>query len=130
MNGLVIAEAASLLDIEQVKDIRRSVLCGELNWPRETVEDPADSGAILFLASLGPKPVACARLIVREGETHIECVAVLARFRRMGIGRALMAALEAKAGASTHVLVAGPNQAFFEACAYLEISGSHLLKAI
>jgi ribosomal protein S18 acetylase RimI-like enzyme len=130
LTGLVIAEAASALDIEQVRDIRRSVLCGELNWPRETVEDPADSGAILFLASLGPKPLASARLIKREGQWHIESLAVLQRFRRQGIGRALLAAMEARAASSTHIFQLGPNQAFFSSCGYLEISGPHLVKAI
>lgn len=125
---MTITEAVSALDIEQVRDIRRSVLCGELNWPTDSVEDPADSGAVLFLASVGPKPVGSLRLILRQGKHHIECLAVLERFRRQGIGRALMQAAEAKAGATTYAAALGPNQAFFTACAYLQKNDSNLLE--
>jgi GNAT superfamily N-acetyltransferase len=120
VKGLLVSLAKSPFDIEQVRDIRRSVLCGELNWPREVVEDPADldPSASLFLASLGPKPLASARLIRREGAWHAEALAVLPHFRGQGAGRALLSALE---DAANGRLWAAPTDAaapFFEHCGY------------
>ena len=128
MSLFSVHEAASQLDIEQVRDIRRSVLCGELNWPREAVEDPVDAKGILFLASAGHKPVASLRLVRREGKFQVECLAVLERFRRQGIGRALLEAAEAKAKACCQAHVIGPNRAFFEACGYAATSIPELLE--
>lgn len=122
MSSVSVAPAQSPLDIEQVRDLRRSVLCGELNWPREFVDDPADSGASLFLASLGAKPVGSARLSIHDGAGQAELLAVLPRFRRQGIGRLLLEALEAEARKRSlsclRSLAVGDSRAFFEACGY------------
>ena len=118
MTTFSVSIAESSLDIEQARDIRRSALCGELNWPREIVSDPADLDATLAIAMLGAKPVASARLIRRDGVDHIELLAVLERFRKMGIGRSLLEVLEKKSGQAVHVLAPGPESAFFEHCGY------------
>ena len=118
MTGLKISEVTSPLDVEQARDIRRSVLCGELNWPREVADDPADLEARLFLASLGPKPLGSARLIQRKGAWHIEALAVLRPFRGLGVGKALLKALEqAAAGPLCSAPQAG-LEPFFEHCGY------------
>jgi ribosomal protein S18 acetylase RimI-like enzyme len=127
MTSLQVALASSTLDLEQARDLRRSVLCGELNWPREVVEDPADLESMVLLACLGPKPVGSARLIRRDGQYHIECLAVLERFRRQGIGRALLSFAEAKAQSCVVALVTGTDIAFFERCGYSFVSESESL---
>lgn len=123
MTTLAVTVAQSALDIEQVRDIRRSVLCGELNWPRELVQDPSDTQALLVLASLGAKPVGSARLIKRDSKFQIEVVAVLERFRRQGIGRAMLVALESRAKGELLVMHPGPDTAFFERCGYVRHKG-------
>ena len=99
MQGLTVDFASSALDIEQVRDLRRSVLCGELHWPRDIVQGPQDDGAHLALAMLGPKPVASGRLSKHEGDWAVDLIAVVAALRQKGVGRAVMEALEAKAKA-------------------------------
>jgi ribosomal protein S18 acetylase RimI-like enzyme len=125
MIDLRVVVASTNLDKEQVRDLRRSVLCGELNWPRESVEDPSDDRSVLLLASLGPKPVGCVRL-QQEGHTfHIEVLAVLERFRKQGIGRRLVLELEKKAqemGATAMAVLAPLSIApFFEHLGYQSI---------
>jgi GNAT superfamily N-acetyltransferase len=119
--------ASSNLDLEQARDLRRSVLCGELNWPREVVDDPADAQGSVFLAMLGPKPVGSARLIQREGKFHVECLAVLERFRRQGIGRALLSSMEQRAQSCVVVLAQGAHVEFFEHCGYSFMSDAESL---
>lgn len=121
MTGLNLVFAQTALDIEQVRDIRRSVLCGELNWPRELVQDPSDNQGLLILASLGAKPVGSARLIQRDGKYQIEVFAVLDRFRRQGIGRAMLSALELRAQESVVIMHPGPDTSFFERCGYTRL---------
>jgi GNAT superfamily N-acetyltransferase len=111
-----VVAVTTALDLAQARDLRRSVLCGELNWPRELVEDPVDEASFLVLASLGPKPLGSARLARRGADFHIEVLAVLDRFRRQGLGRALVAALEQEARsaqARTILALTPPAQAPF-----------------
>ncbi|MES2201809.1 MAG: GNAT family N-acetyltransferase [candidate division FCPU426 bacterium] len=114
--------ATSDLDIEQVRDLRRSVLCGEFHWPRELVEDPVDRSSILALATLGPKPVGCARLCQRGSTWHIEVLAVLERQRGQGLGKAILATLEGRArnaGASSLRVLCPPDLSpYFERQGY------------
>jgi GNAT superfamily N-acetyltransferase len=122
VTGLKVSVATSSLDIEQVRDLRRSVLCGEMNWSREWVEDPSDAKAVLALASVGQKPVASARLAERDGKFYVEVLAVLERFRRQGIGRRLMSTLEQwtqeRKGSGLSVLAPSSIAPFFEHLGY------------
>jgi GNAT superfamily N-acetyltransferase len=122
MKGLRIAAVGSGLELEQARDIRRSVLCGECNWPREIVDGAQDEGAVLFLASLGPKPLGTLRLRVEGSEGILELLAVLDRFRGQGIGRELLEAAEAEALSRglRQLSVAAPNSALFSKLGFLD----------
>jgi GNAT superfamily N-acetyltransferase len=125
---IAITFASSALEKAQIQDLRRSVLCGELHWPREIVEDDADGAAQLALATLGAKPVATGRLIEREGCFYLELVAVLQRFRALGIGRSLVEAIEARArqAGATRLRVLAPDSArdYFGKLGYLPLGSA------
>lgn len=122
MTSLTLSFCQARLDLEQARDLRRSVLCGELGWPREVVNDPADAQGQVALGLLGPKPVATARLAQRQGEWTIEAMAVLPAFRGKGIGRSLIETLELRARAlgvlRLSLLCPESAQAYFERFAY------------
>ena len=88
----------SSMDVEQCFDIRRSVFCGILNKPSESVFDENDRDAIHALATKGNKPVGSGRVALRDGEWWMELVAVLPGFQGDGAGRSLVEALVAEAG--------------------------------
>ncbi len=111
--------AVSAFDLEQARDLRRSVLCGELDWPREAVLDPQDdSAAEVWLAWLQDKPVATARLALRDSQASLEALAVLPLYRRQGLGRQLILHLAAlaKTQGQTQLLALSPESpaAFFQ----------------
>jgi N-acetylglutamate synthase-like GNAT family acetyltransferase len=126
--------ATQSLEIEQVRDLRRSILCGELHWPREVVEEAADQGAFLALALLGAKPVGCARLHSDGGNWQLEALAVLQRFRKQGIGAALIRKLEATAlqeGAqSLQVLAPQGLEPYFLKLGFTQKAGPKLEKRL
>jgi len=103
-------------------DLRRSVLCGELNWDRAAVADGQDANAELLLGFDGPKPVATARLLQRESRWLLELCAVLPQRRRQGWGRAMADALAQKAreqGATQlHALAPRASAPFFLSCGF------------
>lgn len=84
--------ARGALELEQARDLRRSVLCGELHLSRDLVDDGLDPGDWLGLAWAGPKPVGTLRLRLQGSEAMVEHLAVLPGWRRQGVARALMAA--------------------------------------
>lgn len=114
---------AMALEREQAQDLRRSVLCGELHYSRDLVQDGFDAlpGAWLGLALAGPKPVGTLRLR-QEGSWMLEHLAVLPAWRRRGVGRGLVnAALgQARAAGAAEVLACGPEAAgpFFSALGF------------
>jgi N-acetylglutamate synthase-like GNAT family acetyltransferase len=114
----------STLEREQAQDLRRSVLCGELNWDRELVADGFDAGATVALALEGEKPVATGRLIERTGRWWLDLVAVLPKQRRLGFGRELVDFLAVSAGAKgvqdLWVLTPAGSAPFFQACGFIE----------
>jgi GNAT superfamily N-acetyltransferase len=126
MKGLQVAAVRGALELEQIQDLRRSVLCGELNWPRDVVREPQDATASHFLASLGSKPVGSARLSEIGGRFFLELLLVLSSFRRQGIGRELVAAAAAEAqkkGAlSLELLVDESLEEYFLRQAFLRVA--------
>ena len=131
---ITIGFVSSSLERAQAEDLRRSVLCGELHWPREVVEEKGDSAAQLALVCLGPKAIATGRLIQREGFWHLELLAVLERFRKQGVGKRLVEALEERAlqqGATRlRVLATEELCAYFGKMGYLPLDGPMLEKLI
>jgi GNAT superfamily N-acetyltransferase len=121
--GIVVRGCEGPLDREQAQDLRRSVLCGELHYSRELVDDGQDaaSGVWLALALAGPKPVGTLRL-QRQGAWMLEHLAVLPRWRRQGVGRALVQAalISAAQAQAREVLACGPLSAgaFFGALGF------------
>ncbi|HTB21172.1 MAG TPA: GNAT family N-acetyltransferase [bacterium] len=119
--------AASKLERELAQDLRRSVLCGELNWGREAVDDGWDQGADVALVSDREKPVATGRLLQRSQRWWLDLVAVLPRHRRQGLGRelaAFLAGLAREKGAdSLWVLAPPPSVPFFQACGFVRDQG-------
>ena len=74
---------------ETLRVIRFAVFVDEQNVPPEVEMDERDPHCIHLLALIGEAPVATARVdIAHEGK--VGRLAVLARHRRQGIGRALM----------------------------------------
>ena len=114
--------AASKLERELAQDLRRSVLCGELNWGREAVDDGWDQEACVALLSVLEKPVATARLLQRSGLWWLDLLAVLPGHRRQGLGRALVSFLadlaREKGVQGLWVLVPLQNVPFFQACGF------------
>jgi GNAT superfamily N-acetyltransferase len=121
--GILVRAFAGPLDREQAQDLRRSVLCGELHYSRELVDDGQDQapGVWLGLALDGPKPVGTLRL-QRQGAWMLEHLAVLPRWRRQGVGRALVQAAIAAAtqAQASEIIACGPETAaaFFRAVGF------------
>ena len=92
-------------ELAQCHDIRREVFVDEQGVPLHEEMDAHDATATHFLAFLGGQPVGTARLrTLPDGTPKAERVAVRRAWRRHGIGRALMCALEDAARAPELVL--------------------------
>jgi GNAT superfamily N-acetyltransferase len=126
----------SVLERELAQDLRRSVLCGELNWGRELVDDGWDGDADVALVLDGErgKPVATGRLIRRAEQWWVDLVAVLPKHRRRGLGRELvdfLAALGRQKGVSQIlVLASGESVPFFQACGFVEGPGDSVARLL
>lgn len=82
-------------EINAALDLRRDVFVREQQVPESLEQDEWDSTAIHFLAYASDLVVGTARLRPIGSKTaKVERVAVLAPFRRRGIGRALMEKIE------------------------------------
>jgi ElaA protein len=77
--------------------VRREVFIDEQGVTEREEIDGLDPGCVHFVAEQGGEAVGCARLRRLEGATKVERVAVLARLRSTGLGRALMNEAEAEA---------------------------------
>lgn len=88
---------AGLEQLETCLEIRREVFVRGQQIPEEIELDGLDSGCVHVLARLEGAAVGTARLREVDGCAKAERVAVLARERGLGLGRALMDALEAEA---------------------------------
>lgn len=102
LQTVTIREAASNQDMRDAYEIRTRVFVDEQNVPIEEELDAYDELAKHFLAEIAvaeiPLVVGTARLIEKEnGVAKIGRVAVLAEYRRQGIGALLMHYIEAYA---------------------------------
>ena len=90
---------------ETCLDIRLRVFVGEQNVPEKEERDAFEESARHFLALWNCEAAGTARAIVKEaGLVKIGRVAVLAPFRKFGIGAALMRRTEAEFPGASFVL--------------------------
>jgi predicted GNAT family N-acyltransferase len=85
----VIREASFEADEPQIRAVRFAVFVDEQHVPPEIEMDDRDPHCIHLLAHLGEDAVATARIDI-EQHGKVGRLAVLAGFRRLGIGRELM----------------------------------------
>ena len=113
-------------------DIRREVFVREQGIAEEIEIDGLDTTCVHILARLEGAAVGTARLRNADGRAKAERVAVLASKRRLGVGRALMDALEAEArrlGHSELLLHAQEDVVPFYRCLGYVAHGSSFLEA-
>ena len=101
MSNVTVTVSQAAADIARCHQIRRTVFIEEQNVPAELEVDGRDPEALHFLA-LGPDGslLGCARMRVVDGVAKAERVAVLSAKRGLGIGRAIMSAMEDEARAA------------------------------
>lgn len=112
--GFSVRACASRLERELAQDLRRSVLCGELHYSRDLVDDGQDDaeGAWLGLAFAGAKPVGTLRL-QQQGDWILEHLAVLPQWRRQGVASLLLRSAldQARQRSAASVLACAPDVA-------------------
>lgn len=102
-------------DIAACAALRRVVFIEEQNVPEEVEQDGRDGAAHHILATLGGRPVGCARILTEGRTGKIGRVCVLRTHRGQGIGTALVRACldhmrglsgltRAELGAQSHAL--------------------------
>lgn len=127
MESVRLELATDAFALEQVADLLRSVLCGELHLARAVVEDGFDRLELcrVLLAWDGPKPVATVRLRRDGDKALLEHLAVLPSHRRRGLGRRLIQAagrLAREAGQSELYCVAPASvDPFFQSCGFVAL---------
>jgi len=107
MDGLEVIAVTSVEDLQEALAIRSRVFVKEQHVPlSEEVdrydESPSASNALQLLARAGANAVGTARLLLDApagDAVHLGRVAVLAEWRRRGVGNALMERLHAEAAA-------------------------------
>lgn len=82
-----------------LSDIRRKVFIDEQHVPEQLEWDEDDDSAIHFLARIGNRNVACARL---TADGKIGRMAVLEQYRNLGIGKRLLQRVIAYARDNTY----------------------------
>jgi len=116
-----VADAAGL---GSVHAIRRAVFVAEQKVPETLEMDGSDGPCRHYLARHRADPVGTARLRpLPGGEAKIERMAVLEAWRRQGVGRKILARIEADAardGVATLVLHAQDHAlGFYERCGFI-----------
>jgi predicted GNAT family N-acyltransferase len=100
-----ISQISGEADLAAAFDIRREVFCREQGVSEEEEIDGLDAECRHYLVRTGDLAVATARTrTIASGETKIERVAVLAAYRRCGVGRALMECVISDIGKSPMTL--------------------------
>lgn len=84
---------------EDAVSVRIAVFVVEQGIPREEELDEHDATAVHCVAYLEGAPIAAGRLVIADGHGKIGRMAVLARHRKLGLGAAVLAALEAEGAA-------------------------------
>jgi len=98
-----IRRAETDAELADALSVRRAVFIEEQGVPEDRELDGRDGEATHFVAYDGDAPVGAARFRDYEGDAaKVERVAVLERRRGEGIGRELMAAVEAAARGAGH----------------------------
>jgi len=120
MSAVLDVRVAGPDELAQCFAIRREVFVDEQRVPLHEEMDAHDASSTHFLALLDGEPVGTARLrTLPDGTPKAERVAVRKAWRRHGIGRALMRALERAAGAPHITLNAQLTAlAFYERLGY------------
>lgn len=97
---LEVREVAGTRELREVIAIRRAVFTDEQHLTDNVDRDPHDHGpgTVQVLARLDQVAVGIGRLHVSRGEGQIAWVAVLPRYRGLGVGLEIMDALLAAAG--------------------------------
>lgn len=109
--------------------IRKTVFMDEQGFFDEF--DDIDSVALHAVVYDGDKPIGCGRVFLENGNAHLGRIAVLLEYRKMGIGRILMQALEDAARASfkfSHFELSAQKRAigFYKSVGYEEIGEFYL----
>ena len=110
-------------DLAAAFEVRRSVFVVEQEISEREEYDGLDDACIQFLARVDGRPTGTARLrITPEGQAKAQRVAVLASHRGLGVGAAIMRALDAEAARRGFVQVSLAAQLsaipFYESVGY------------
>jgi predicted GNAT family N-acyltransferase len=90
---ITVRAAQSPADLDAAYAVRRSVFQDEQGVPAELEFDADDAIAIHVIAVDGAQVVGTGRVVLRPGYAKIGRMAVLAEWRKRGVGRALLDAL-------------------------------------
>lgn len=109
--------------------IRKTVFMDEQGFFDEF--DDIDSVALHAVVYDGDKPIGCGRVFLENGKAHLGRIAVLLEYRKMGIGRILMQALEQAARENlefSHFELSAQKRAigFYKSVGYEEIGEFYL----
>ncbi len=114
-------------ELEDAFQVRRLVFVDEQNVPIEEEIDQYEEDSVHFVAYDGSKPVAAGRLRILEDTGKVERICVLGDYRKTGLGRQVMEAIEQHAtelGASKAKLNAQTHaEAFYGKLGYETVSG-------
>lgn len=109
--------------------IRKTVFMDEQGFFDEF--DDIDPVALHAVVYDGDKPIGCGRVFLENGNAHLGRIAVLLEYRKMGIGRILMQALEQAARENlefSHFELSAQKRAigFYKSVGYEEIGEFYL----
>ena len=109
--------------------IRKTVFMDEQGFFDEF--DDIDPVALHAVVYDGDKPIGCGRVFLENGNAHLGRIAVLLEYRKMGIGRILMQALEQGARENlefSHFELSAQKRAigFYKSVGYEEIGEFYL----
>jgi N-acetylglutamate synthase-like GNAT family acetyltransferase len=131
-----IIEPASSEELEKYYTLRYEILRKPWNQPQKTTKDEWEDKSIhVLMLDKSNAAIACGRLQLDvPGQGHIRSMAVRTDMQRKGLGKKIMAYIEAKAKSlklEKIVLDARINAvSFYESCGYKVVAESYLLFGI